>query len=99
MADYMINLEKYKKNCVNKNKPKLHCNGKCQMMKKMRQSSSGDSSAPIQKQFQINFDLSTNTNFPSFVIFATNNKQKYFVFDEDTLYFYSTDLFHPPSIA
>lgn len=37
MLDYFINTAAYAKNCVNKAKPKMHCNGKCQMMKKMRE--------------------------------------------------------------
>ena len=32
----MPTLPPYAKNCINKARPKLHCNGKCQMMKKMR---------------------------------------------------------------
>jgi len=95
----MINLENYKKTCVNKSKPKLHCNGKCQMMKKMRQSSSSDSEVPNQKQIQMNFDFSSKTFFPQLDIWETNTKQKYFVFNVYTLYSYTSDLFHPPSFA
>ena len=49
MADYMVNLETYKKNCVNKAKPMLNCNGKCQMLKKIKKQQ-GDSGtgAPAQ---------------------------------------------------
>lgn len=36
IADYTINKEYIAKNlCENRSKPKLHCNGKCQLMKKM----------------------------------------------------------------
>jgi hypothetical protein len=34
---YAINPEAFAKYCVNKAKPKLHCNGKCQVMKKMKE--------------------------------------------------------------
>lgn len=34
---YYINPDAYAKNCINKARPKLHCNGKCQMMKKIRE--------------------------------------------------------------
>jgi len=33
--DYFANTSAYAKNCINKARPKMHCNGKCQMMKKM----------------------------------------------------------------
>jgi hypothetical protein len=36
VAEYNINKEYIAKNlCENRNKPALHCNGKCQLMKKM----------------------------------------------------------------
>lgn len=34
---YYINPDAYAKNCINKARPKLHCNGKCQLMKKIRE--------------------------------------------------------------
>lgn len=37
MLDYHLNTAAYAKNCINKARPKLHCNGKCQAMKKMRE--------------------------------------------------------------
>jgi hypothetical protein len=48
VAEYIINKEYIAKNlCINKEKPKLHCNGKCQLMKKLvkeeNQSSSSNS--------------------------------------------------------
>ncbi|KEQ28253.1 hypothetical protein N180_01060 [Pedobacter antarcticus 4BY] len=35
LADYYINTAKYANNCENKSRPKMHCQGKCQMMKKL----------------------------------------------------------------
>lgn len=37
MLDYYVNTAAYAKNCVNKARPKMHCNGKCQMMKKLQE--------------------------------------------------------------
>jgi len=36
LADYYTNTSHYAKNCINKSRPKLRCNGKCQMMKKIQ---------------------------------------------------------------
>ena len=36
LADYYANTSQYAKNCINKSRPKLRCNGKCQMMKKIQ---------------------------------------------------------------
>ncbi len=34
---YYANPAAFAKNCVNKGRPMMHCNGKCQVMKKMQQ--------------------------------------------------------------
>ncbi len=36
LVDYFTNTKAYAKNCVNKARPAMRCNGKCQMMKKWR---------------------------------------------------------------
>lgn len=35
IADYYVDQAAYAKNCVNKYRPKLNCNGQCQLMKKI----------------------------------------------------------------
>ncbi len=35
--DYYANKAAYEKICINKMRPMMHCNGKCQMMKKLRE--------------------------------------------------------------
>jgi hypothetical protein len=37
IADYYTHVAEYAKNCENKAIPMMHCNGKCQLMKKLRQ--------------------------------------------------------------
>lgn len=49
MADYFTNAAKYAKNCENKAKPEMHCNGKCQMMKKLQQEEKKDRENPGRK--------------------------------------------------
>jgi len=34
---YIINPDAFAKYCVNKARPKLHCNGKCQLAKKIKE--------------------------------------------------------------
>jgi hypothetical protein len=55
MIEYNLNRDFIASNlCVNKARPKLHCNGKCQMMKKLaeeeKQNSSNHNSAKISIQ-------------------------------------------------
>jgi hypothetical protein len=45
LADYEINKEYIAQNlCINKSKPKLHCHGKCQLMKKLAEEEKQNSS-------------------------------------------------------
>lgn len=48
--DYQLNKDFISQNlCINKSKPKLHCNGKCQLTKKMAEEEKEDTPAPFQK--------------------------------------------------
>jgi hypothetical protein len=55
VAGYSINKDYISKNiCENRDKPKLHCNGKCQLMKKMaaeEESSNSSNGAVIKLPF------------------------------------------------
>ena len=37
VADYYLDTAAYIQNCINKNKPSMHCNGMCQLHKKLKQ--------------------------------------------------------------
>ena len=49
MLNYYANTAAFAKNCENKDKPKMHCNGKCQMMKKLKQEQKQDQQNPERK--------------------------------------------------
>jgi len=49
VAGYYANTAAYAKNCENKARPKLHCNGRCQMMKKLKQEENKDKQNPERK--------------------------------------------------
>jgi hypothetical protein len=42
IMDYYTNTNAFAKNCINKARPAMHCNGKCQMMKKLQQEEKRD---------------------------------------------------------
>jgi hypothetical protein len=55
---YQLNRAVYVKNCENKDKPKLHCDGKCYLKKKMGIKKTTRSEAPmLPESFQQNKDL------------------------------------------
>ena len=98
MADYMVNLEIYKKNCINKAKPMLHCNGKCQMLKKLKkQEDDNGTNAQAPKFNQPELVLSSKSFFPTIDIISDNNTP----FSTYTSSFssnYVGSIFHPPGL-
>jgi hypothetical protein len=46
VVDYYLNTSAYSKNCENKAKPILKCNGKCQLAKKILQKQKQDEQTP-----------------------------------------------------
>jgi len=49
VADYFARTSDYAKNCENKKKPQMRCQGKCQMMKKLEQQEKDNQSFPERK--------------------------------------------------
>ena len=78
---YYINTAAYAKNCENKAKPKLHCNGKCQMMKKMRQEENKEKQNPERRT---NTDeVISSKSFFSFCIIKIPPQTSYIRFAEE----------------
>ena len=49
IADYYVNTSRFAVNCENKDKPMLHCNGKCQMMKQLNKAEKSEQKNPERK--------------------------------------------------
>ena len=49
VVDYYLNTSAYSKNCENKAKPILKCNGKCQLAKKILEKQKQEEQTPEQK--------------------------------------------------
>ena len=85
-------------NCVNKARPKIHCNGKCQMMKKLQQEDKKDQQYPEQRKENKHEIIFSNSFYPTLEIPAvicdsTNKKAKYI---SSAIIDRSSDIFHPP---
>jgi hypothetical protein len=66
VLDYNTNTKSYAANCENKAKPKMHCNGKCQMMKKLKEEEKKDQQNPERKSENKNeFVLSSRSFYPA----------------------------------
>ena len=72
VADYWLNTGYYAARCVNKARPDVHCNGKCQMMKNMRAEERKD--AESQERLSQKFDsapLSSKHFFSDLILSTT----------------------------
>jgi len=97
MADYLVNMEAYKKACVNKAKPMLHCNGKCQMLKKLKkQEGSNGTPAPAPKFNETELVLSSKSYFPSIAFTVVYNSNAFYTYQTVVASNYIGSIFHPP---
>ncbi len=95
-ADFYINQSYIAKNlCVNKDKPMMHCNGKCYLSKKLKQQDG--SQTPVSRTEK--FDAQ-----PFFIpnVFLLKNtytllQHHYFTKDENKVSSFSPSIFHPPA--
>ncbi len=88
LTDYVVNRAAYLKSCINKAKPKLRCQGRCQMMKKMQAEEKKESNVPERKTPQLidqydqmnesfcNSLFYTSAISPVFIILTTGNPVK-----------------------
>lgn len=96
--DYLVDKAEYVKNCVNKARPKLQCNGTCQLMKKIEeQEKKEEQKAPEMKlagKFEVfpPKNLSGTRFSPAFI--AVN---QYILSDEGSPIDQVSFIFHPPS--
>jgi hypothetical protein len=99
IADYYTNTSKYAKNCENKARPKMHCNGKCQMMKKLQQEEKKDQENLERKSENKNeIILSTKSFFASVPTqYLIESKSKKLLASSDGKSIdRSFAIFHPP---
>ncbi|TGE29492.1 hypothetical protein [Hymenobacter metallicola] len=57
VVDYQVHKERITQLfCVNKDRPQLHCNGKCHLAKKLRKAAAADSKAPAGSWAKVKYD-------------------------------------------
>jgi hypothetical protein len=99
LADYMVNLEAYKKACINKASPKLHCNGKCQILKKVNQQEADtekNTTVPTFNQFEL--ALSSKSFFPKIQLVTEEVRINFYTYQSEITPDYVDAIFHPPGV-
>jgi hypothetical protein len=103
VLQYQLNKNYIAKNfCVNKAKPKMHCNGKCQMMKRLAEEEKQNSSSTTNNIKKIKIEqlfFSDETNKPTmpsltYVALCYNEEQPFPKHSSPV-----TSIFHPPSLG
>jgi hypothetical protein len=96
---YVINKAEYLRNCENKYKPMLHCEGKCQLMKKIEaQRKKEEQQAPELKLAAKSEVISSKSSFlinPLGVV--TEISREYITWNSGTPVDRSSSFFHPPN--
>jgi hypothetical protein len=97
LLEYQVNKARFAKNCVNKARPQMHCNGQCQLMKKLRQQQKKDEQNPERKLENRTEVLTFSSNFVTGVPvnYLHNNPVKT-TYDPGSPVHRSFDIFHPP---
>ena len=101
IIEYNMNRNFIAKNlCINKAKPKFHCNGKCQMMKRLAREEKNDSPnnsnlPKITVQEQVFTEKINKLTFASlnYIIVSYNEHPAILKYDSPV-----SSIFHPPSI-
>jgi len=100
MVEYYTNTAAFAKNCENKAKPTLHCNGKCQMMKKMQAAESKQQQMPERKMDnKIELFSCKLSNYHFENIFSEISAQIVAIEKNHPLTDISLSLFRPPQQA
>lgn len=99
--NYIIDKAEYLAKCENKNRPKLQCNGKCLLMKRIQeQEKKEQEQAPQMKLANKAEVISSKSFFPDYKEVApTNSKPVYYIANSGTPIDRPGFFFHPPNFA
>ncbi|SEW38435.1 hypothetical protein [Chitinophaga arvensicola] len=100
VVDYYANTSAFAEKCENKARPSMHCNGKCQMMKRLKQEDNRDNKSPDKKsdnRYELITcnDASFKLNIPIPVI----TTKIHFVENNSAVFKMPRTCFHPPSCS
>ena len=100
VADYYVNKSAYEKLCENKARTAIHCYGKCQMLKKIKQDSKPDEENGEKKSDErtISFFLCNYSNADFDVLSPIIIQAHFYSYPVAAVTDRSFDIFHPPII-
>jgi hypothetical protein len=94
---YELNKDFIAKNlCVNKAKPKLHCNGKCHLMKELKKEEKRNESPENNSLLKTELVQICSFTTPFHFSFTVHQAVQYPIITEATCKINSPSVFHPP---
>ena len=96
--DYLINRSAFEKNCINKARKWMHCDGRCQLMKKIIEGEKKQQQAPEMKLAGKTEVLSSRSFFTSLVCSPVESiPRRHIVQNIDQPVDQPSSFFHPPN--
>lgn len=96
IADYYVDKAAYVKNCVNKYRPKLNCNGQCQLMKKIAKQEK-ENQEPSLKLSMKQEVISSRCFYPTLPVVLESVSLQHQSFYLMNLTHQPRSFFHPPA--
>ena len=93
--EYYANTAAFAKNCENKARPQMHCNGKCQLMKKLSREEKKDNQAP-ERRIAFHEIISSKSFFTAVSYFPIERKFIFSLFQASSIIDRPHSIFHPP---
>jgi hypothetical protein len=78
VVDYYTNTTLFAKHCINKTRPAMHCNGKCQVMKKLQQEERKEQ-GNTERKAEIRIPVISSKSFFDPVIRSTSCGQQCYI--------------------
>ena len=95
--DYQIHLPEYLAKCINKDRPQLHCNGQCVLMKKIKEKEQKEA-----KKNMVTYEYSSlylhkeHSVFIAYTSVEEISQPSFPDYTADYLFDYSNAVFRPP---
>jgi hypothetical protein len=83
--------------CINREKPMMHCNGKCYLAKKLNEQENQGQQAPAAKSLKFDIQPFFVPNAFQLVVINISPKIRYYITDDFTIASFPHVIFHPPT--
>lgn len=94
---YVIEKKAYMQRCINKYRPQLHCDGKCQLMKKIKEQEEKEQQQAPELKIAKTQVFSSSSSFPCFIPKPVSTKRSFYeIIKSGAPVDRPAALFHPP---